>query len=63
MKIQYLHLLNLPETKDVSFCAWGLVKSSKLTIKSDISSASERIGAITSEHKNFDPVNLRKNKN
>lgn len=33
----------------------GLVRSSKLMMKSDISSTSDRIGAITSEQRNFCP--------
>lgn len=34
----------------------GFVKSSKLIMNNDISSTSDRIGAMTSEHKNVCPV-------
>lgn len=49
----YLHLLNL----GASGCSLGaiFVKSSKLIMYNDISSTSERIGAITSEQRNFCP--------
>lgn len=48
-----LHLLSLAAT--IGSAGAGFVKSSKLIIKSDISSISERIGAITSEQRNFCP--------
>lgn len=48
-----LHLLSFSGSKTSG--ASGSVKSSKLIINNEISSTSERIGAITSEHKNFVP--------
>lgn len=49
----YIHLLNLGTS--CSPCV-GFVKSSKLIIYNDISSTSERIGAMTSEQRNFCPA-------
>ncbi len=55
-----LHLLSLAATIGSGSGA-GFVKSSKLIIKSDISSISERIGAITSEQRNFCPETQQEN--
>lgn len=52
-KCNNLHLLSRAAT--IGSAGAGFVKSSKLIIKSDISSISERIGAITSEQRNFCP--------
>jgi hypothetical protein len=49
-----LHLLSLGSS--ISSTGMGFDKSSKFIINNDISSTSERIGAITSEHKNFAPI-------
>lgn len=53
----YLHLLSLVlATGEVSSdTAGAVVKSSKLMIIRLISSTSLRMGAMTSEHRNFDP--------
>lgn len=55
--IIYLHLLSRSTRGSAGV---GLVKSSKLIMNNDISSTSERIGAITSEHRNFCPKNYKK---
>lgn len=49
----HLHLLNLGTSGSAVV---GFVTSSKLIMYNDISSTSERIGAITSEQRNFCPV-------
>jgi hypothetical protein len=53
----YLHLLSFGSS--TSSTGVGFDKSSKFIINNDISSTSERIGAITSEHKNFAPEILQ----
>lgn len=50
----YLHLLALGASGG-SAGSDGFVKSSKFIMYSEISSTSERIGAITSEHRNVVP--------
>lgn len=52
LKIKHLHLLSLVTSGSAGA---GFDKSSKLIMNNDISSTSERIGAITSEHRNFCP--------
>lgn len=53
-KVQYVHLLSLGASGGSD--GNGFDKSSKFIMYNEISSTSERIGAITSEHRNVVPV-------
>lgn len=58
----YLHLLSLPGfgTTAGSIVVGAFVRSSKFIIINEMSSTSLFMGAITSEHRNFDPETRHK---